>query len=263
MKQNKTNVRARGGVTVICFLVILIGQFYLLRNVIHTDSFSFVMMPWSAELLFGLVLIAAIIYLFIQPMGWYTKRRLAAAFILLIAYSALTIFYYEAFKTAYLTGASFEYASSAGGLVGLKLALAVVGVTAGIPVAQSIDGREYAKRLREKVEKNNAQLTKETASGAQQDLIRTINTLKKTMPPEELVAFLQELKTADIETICNTGTPAKFLLLQRIPMLLLHTPHRKHKPRLQKNGAGGVGECKQIVFLQSEHLDTINREPIL
>ena len=97
------------------------------------------MMPWSAELLFGLVLIAAIIYLFIQPMGWYTKRRLAAAFILLIAYSALTIFYYEAFKTAYLTGASFEYASSAGGLVGLKLVLAVVGVTAGIPVAQPID----------------------------------------------------------------------------------------------------------------------------
>ena len=209
MKQNKTNTRARGGVTVICFLVILIGQFYLLRNVIHTDSFSFVMMPWSAELLFGLVLIAAIIYLFIQPMGWYTKRRLAAAFILLIAYSALTIFYYEAFKTAYLTGASFEYASSAGGLVGLKLVLAVVGVTAGIPVAQSIDGREYAKRLREKVEKNNAQLTKETASGAQQDLIRTINTLKETMPPEELAAFLKELKSADIESVCNTGTPAK------------------------------------------------------
>ena len=207
MKQNKTNTRARGGVTVICFLVILVGQFYLLRNVIHTDSFSFVMMPWSAELLFGLVLIAAIIYLFIQPMGWYTKRRLAAAFILLIAYSALTIFYYEAFKTAYLTGASFEYASSAGGLVGLKLVLAVIGVTAGIPVAQSIDGREYAKRLREKVEKNNAQLTKETASGAQQDLIRTINKLRETMSPEELAVFLKELKSADIETVCNSATP--------------------------------------------------------
>ncbi|UTC51807.1 hypothetical protein [Treponema sp. OMZ 855] len=207
MKQNKTNTRARGGVTVICFLVMLIGQFYLLRNVIHTESFSFIMMPWSAELFFALVLIAAIIYLFIQPMGWYTKRRLAAAFILLIAYSALTISYYEAFKTAYLTGASFEYASSAGGLVGLKLVLAVVGVTAGIPVAQSIDGREYAKRLREKVEKNNAQLTKETASGAQQDLIRTINKLRETMSPEELAAFLKELKSADIETVCNSATP--------------------------------------------------------
>ena len=78
--------------------------------------------------------------------------------------------------------------------------LAVIGVTAGIPVAQSIDGREYAKRLREKVEKNNAQLTKETASGAQQDLIRTINKLRETMSPEELAAFLQELKTAESET---------------------------------------------------------------
>ena len=87
--------------------------------------------------------------------------------------------------------------------------LAVVGVTAGIPVAQSIDSREYAKRLREKVEKNNAQLTKETASGAQQDLIRTINKLSETLSPEELAAFLQELKSADIETVCNSGTPAK------------------------------------------------------
>ena len=211
MKQNKINTRARGGVTVICFLVILIGQFYLLRNVLYTDSFSFFMMPWIAELFFWVALIAAIIYLFIQPMGWYTKRRLAAAFILLIAYSALTIFYYEAFKTAYLTGASFEYASSAGGLVGLKLVLAVIGVTAGIPVVQSIDGREYAKRLREKVEKNNAQLTKETASGAQQDLIRTINKLKETMSPEELAAFLQELKTADIEAVCKTDTPTEIV----------------------------------------------------
>lgn len=212
MKQNKTNTRARGGVTVICFLVILIGQFYLLRNVVHTDSFSFVMIPWSAELIFSLMLIAAIIYLFIQPMGWYTKKRLAVAFILLIAYIALNILYYHVFKAVYLTGFSFKYASSAGGLVGLKLVLAVVGVTAGIPVAQSIDGREYARRLREKVEKNNAQLTKETASGAQQDLIRTINKLKETMSPEELAAFLQKLKNSDTGASCSSGTPTEISL---------------------------------------------------
>ena len=206
MKKDGTNGRARGGVTVICFLVILIGQFYLLRNIVHTAAFSFMTMPWIGELFFALVLIAAGIYLFIQPMGWYTKTRLTAAFILLAAYITLNILYYTVFKEAYLTGFPFEYASSAGGLIGLKAVLAVIGVTAGIPVVQPIDGREYARRLREKIEKNNAQLTKETVSGARHDLIRTINKLKETMPPEELAAFLQELKSADIETAHSSGT---------------------------------------------------------
>ena len=199
MKQNKTNARARGGVTVICFLVILIGQLYLLRNAIYTDLFSFITMPWVAEFIFILIFIVAIIYLFIQPMGWYTQKRLISAFILLAAYIALNVLYYTTFKNAYLAGFSFEYASSAGGLVGLKLVLAVVGVTAGIPVAQPIDKREYARRLREKIEKNNAQLTKETAVGAQQDLLYTIKKLKETMSPEELAAFLQELQNIDTD----------------------------------------------------------------
>lgn len=199
MQQNKTNARARGGITILCFLIILIGQFYLLRNIVHTDSFSIITMPWSAELIFALILIGTSIYLFIQPMGWYTKKRLAVAFITLIAYIALNVLYYAAFKEAYLAGFSFEYASSAGGLVGLKLVLAVVGVTAGIPVAQPIDGREYARRLREKIEKNNAQLTKETAVGAQQDLRHTIKKLKETMSPKELAAFLQELQNINPE----------------------------------------------------------------
>lgn len=200
MKQNKTNARARGGITVICFLVILIGQFYLLRNVVHQNSFSLITMPWGAELIFALVLITAIIYLFVQPMGWYTKKRLVSAFMLLIAYIVLNVVYYAAFKDAYLAGFPFEYASSAGGLVGLKLVLAVVGVTAGIPVAQPIDGREYARRLREKIEKNNAQLTKETAVGAQQDLRHTIKKLKETMSAEELAAFLRELQNINTES---------------------------------------------------------------
>lgn len=200
MKKNEKNARARGGVAIISFLVILIGQIYLLRKTVHDDLFFFIRMPWSAELIFAFILIAASVYLLIQPMGWYTKKRLVLAFIVLIAYIILNILYYTVFKIAYFTGFSFDYASSAGGLVGLKLVLATIGVTSGIPVVQTIDGREYARRLREKLEKNNAQLAKETAVGAQQDLIRTIKKLKETMSPQELTVFLQELKDTDSES---------------------------------------------------------------
>ena len=199
MKKNEANTRAKGGVTVICFLVMIIGQLYLLRTALRAHPLSFLAMPWIAELIFAGVLVSASVYLFIQPLGWYTRKRLVLAFILLVVYIVLNILYYTVFKDAYFTGTPFKYASSAGGLVGLKLVLAVVGVTAGIPVAQPIDGREYARRLREKIEKNNAQLAKETAAGAQQDLLRTIKKLKETMTSEELAAFLQELKTTDVE----------------------------------------------------------------
>jgi len=195
-KRNETAPRARGGVTIICFLTIIIGQAYLLRNIFWPDFSAFTALPWGVELLFMLLFVAAIIYLFIRPMGWYTKIRLAVVFSLLIAYIGVNILFYSEFQHAYLTGFSPEYASGAGGLVGLKLVLAVIGGTAGIPVVQSIDGREYARRLREKVEKNNAQLAKEAAAGAQKDFTATVKKLKETLSPEEMEAFLRELKTS-------------------------------------------------------------------
>lgn len=207
-KQHDGASHARGGVAVICFLTIIIGQAYLLRNIFRTDLFALPVVPWGIEFFFMLIFVAAIIYLFIEPMGWYTKIRLAIAFSLLIAYVGMTVFFYSEFQRVYLTGSSFEYASSAGGLVGLKLVLAVIAVTAGIPVAQPIDGREYARRLREKVEKNNAQLVKKTAAGAQKDLATTIKKLKATLSPEEMETFLQELRADSTASSSTAGSQA-------------------------------------------------------
>ncbi len=193
-KQNSSAPAARGGITVLCFLFIIAGQAYLLRSMLFGSDTSGLSLPFCAELFFCLLMTAGIVICCIRPTGWGGKPGCAAALALFIIYAAVNILYYDIFSSAYLSSIHTEYDSMGGALVALKLILALVGVTAGIPVAPRIDDREYARRLREKVQMQQAEWAKASAQGAQNDLNDTLEKLKATLSEEEMAALLAQLQ---------------------------------------------------------------------
>lgn len=184
---------ARGGVTVLCFLAIILGQVYLLRHALFSAPADLLTAPYLLELGFCLLMAVGIVICWRKPMGWTTMPGCICALALFAAYTVVSVINYPVFSVAYLSGIQATYASAGGALVALKLVLALVGVTAAIPVAASIPGREYAQRMREKVEKQNAQWATASVKGAKADLDATVARLKETLSKEELDALLTQL----------------------------------------------------------------------
>ncbi|MGI6182325.1 MAG: hypothetical protein ACOYIE_09660 [Agathobaculum sp.] len=206
-KQNSSAPAARGGITVLCFLLIIAGQAYLLRSMLFGSGASGLPMPFCAELFFCLLMTAGIVISCIRPTGWGSKLGCAIALALFILYAAINILQYDIFSSAYLSGIHAEYASMGGALVALKLVLALVGVTAGIPVAPRIDDREYARRLREKVQMQQAEWAKASAQGAQKDLNDTLEKLKATLSEEEMAALLAQLQQTAAQSSAEKPKP--------------------------------------------------------
>lgn len=190
---------AKGGVAIICFLIVIIGQGYLLRNILFTGSLISLPGAYYLEMLFCLLLFVGIIICFIRPSGWGLGAGRYTALGLFLIYSIVNIINYKTFMTGYLTGFSPEFDSAGGALVGLKLVLTLIGVTAGIPAGPKIDDREYAHRLREKVQMQQAEWAKASVKGAQKDLENTLAQLKETLSEEEMAALLSQLQ----ETVQN------------------------------------------------------------
>ncbi len=193
-KQASDAPAARSGMAVICFLIIIAGQGWLLRKLLFTGSLSSLPAPFYPELLFCLVMAAAIVLCWVRPTGWGGRAGCTAAIVLFLIYAVFNILNYDLFASSYLTGFATEYASTGGALVGLKLVLALIGVTAGIPVAPRMDDREYARRLREKAQMQEAGWAKASARGAQADLDATLTRLKASLSDEEMAALLAQLQ---------------------------------------------------------------------
>jgi hypothetical protein len=140
-------------------------------------------------------------------MGWSTKAGCAIALILFVVYLVLSIFGYSTLSEAYLTGFNPEFSSAGRAMVGFKLVLALIGVTAGIPAGPQIDPREYSRRLREKTERQEAEWAKATVKGARKDLKATVDRLRGTLSEEELAELLAELQKP-IETDSPESTPS-------------------------------------------------------
>ena len=191
IKEKPAPSSARGGVTIICFLVIIAGQAWLLRKAFPAVLATPAML---IECLFCLLMLVGIVRCWKVPLGWGGKRGQAIAFILFALYAIINIINYQALSTAYLSGMNATFPSAGGALVGLKVVLALVGVIAGIPTIAPIDGREYAARMREKLEKQNLQYAAESIKGAQKDLDATIRKLRETLSEEELTALLSQLQ---------------------------------------------------------------------
>lgn len=195
MKASVSDTQAsRRGVTVICFLLVICGELWLLRNLLLEGNLSSLSPVCWLEFFFLLLLAAGTVFCLIRPQGWGGKVGCTAALLLFTIYAAFTVWNHSFFLQAYLTGFHPTYESSAGGLIGLKLVLVLIGITAAIPTTPRIDDREYARLLREQAQRQEASWARASVEGAQKDLNATLEKLKATLSEEEIAALIKQLE---------------------------------------------------------------------
>ena len=199
---------ARGGVAILCFLLILAGQGYLLRRLIAGDAGSILRLPFLVECCFAVILLGACVLCAVKPTGWTSKTGCIAAFAVYTLYVVHSLVFYNDFSAAYLTGIQAQYDSAGGALVALKLVVALIGVTAGIPASPPIDKFEYSRRLREKAQLQQAQWARNSAEGAKKDLDSAIAKLKDSLSEEELAELLSRLQKEAAEKVSAAKEPA-------------------------------------------------------
>jgi len=194
MENSKKNAEytSRGGISIICFLIIIIGQPIMLRKVLFNGGLASIPSMYYIELIFCLVMVVGIIFCFVKKDGWGGVKGHIIVFALFILYCIFTALHYTAFAEAYLTGFNAEFKSAGGALVILKLFLALIAVIGGMP-APKVDGREYARALRERVQKQEAQWAQESIKGAKKDLNATVRKLKSSLTDEELKELMAQL----------------------------------------------------------------------
>ena len=201
---NSTALRAKCDTTVVCFLLIILGQGWLLRNVLLAGPAAWPLAV-IGEMLFCVVLLAAVVWCWSHPLGWTNQKGCAAAFAVFAVYAAFTLVNYSTFAQMYLAGIQTEYPSWGKALVALKLLLAIMGIVAGIPVAPPPSGREYADKMRQVYYRQEAEQAKANAKGAKQDLDSIMAKLKENLSPEEMNALMSELRA---EAAQSAGAPA-------------------------------------------------------
>ena len=191
--ENHKSPAAKCDTVVLCFLLIIIGQGILLRNTLAAGPAAWPLMVWP-ELVFCAVMAAAAAWCWTHPRGWSTNPGCVAAFALFGVYAVFNIVFYGSFARLYMEGIGGEYESWGKAIEALKLVLAIMAVTAGIPAAAAPTGREYADKLREAVYRQNAEWAKGSAAGAKKDMESTLEKLKETLSPEEMEALLAQLQ---------------------------------------------------------------------
>ncbi|MEY8337793.1 hypothetical protein AALB16_07130 [Lachnospiraceae bacterium 62-35] len=197
---------ARNGLTIISFLIVIIGQAYILRGFRPGNIPAELRLPLTLELIFCFFMAIGCIICCLKPMGWTVRAGCLTALFLFFLYAFINIVFYPAFSSAYLTGIQTAYASVGGGLVGLKLVFSLIGVTAGIPVSAPIDKREYADRLRRKVQDQDAQWAQASAENAKKELEKIISNAENTSPypPSH-----QEVSSQAVTTQPTSSHPSK------------------------------------------------------
>ncbi len=188
----ENGMHAVRGTAIVCFAAAVIGDLILLFPVLDRVLLKEHRLPFVLEVISWGVLVYAIIWLCRHKMGWGTVKSKVIVFGLFGLYVLYSVLFYTEFQAAYMT--YFSKPSVAGAMVGIKLFLVLIGITAGIPTGPRIDSREYAHRLREKALQQEAGWAKEAVKGARRDLQATIDKLKNTLSPEELQALMEELQ---------------------------------------------------------------------
>ena len=191
--RKKTEYSSRGGVSIICFLVIIIGQPILLKNILFKNGMSSIPGMYYIELMFCLFMVTGIVVCLVKKDGWGGVKGQSIVFALFVLYCIFTALHYNDFKYAYLNGFNPEFDSAGGALVICKLFLTLIAIIGGIPTAK-IDEHEYAQALKEKVQMQEAQWAKDAVKGAKKDLNSTVKKLKQTLTEEELKELMSQLQ---------------------------------------------------------------------
>lgn len=186
--------KAKCDTVVVCFAVIIIGQGWLLRHTLAAGLFAWPLAV-TVELIFCIVMLAAVIWCWTHPKGWTSNLGCGIAFGVFALYLVFNLFFYSDFSQMYLAGINADTPSWGKALVALKLILAIMGVVAGIPAAPAPSNREYAEKMRQAVYRQEAEWAKGNAKGAKADLEKTLQKLKESLSPEEMETLLAELRS--------------------------------------------------------------------
>lgn len=204
---NSTLLKARGWVTIVCFAIVIFGQAWLLRNKLTLSEIGPLPAYYYGEFFFILLLIIGIIINCVRSTGWGNGIGRKAALGLVAAYAAYSVYFYKQFAEAYLTGFEANYASVGSALIALKLVIVTIGVVAGIPVAPRINDREYSRRLREKVQRQDAEWAKAAVKGSSKELKETVEKLRGSLSEEEFAELLADISQQNKEKADETETP--------------------------------------------------------
>lgn len=185
---------AKCGTVVVCLFIVLAGQVWLLWDTLAAGFHA-----WPAavrgELVFCVIMLAAILWCWFRPKGWTSNLGCGIAFGLFGIYLIYTIIFYNSFAELYLSAINTEFSSVGKALVALKLVLVILAVIAGIPTAPAPTGREYADKLRQAYYRQEAELAKGNAKGAKQDFDNAMKKLRENLSQEEIDALLAQLRT--------------------------------------------------------------------
>ena len=88
---------SRRGVTVICFLLVICGELWLLRNLLLEGNLSSLSPVCWLEFFFLLLLAAGTVFCLIRPQGWGGKVGCTAALLLFTVYAAFTVWNHSFF----------------------------------------------------------------------------------------------------------------------------------------------------------------------
>ncbi|MEM1484134.1 hypothetical protein V6615_04535 [Oscillospiraceae bacterium PP1C4] len=150
------------------FLVVMIGQCYLLRNMMTVPISN---LPFT--LLVELGATAVILYgaaKSANPQGWGSVSACGGALVLFVAYASFNAINYELLSQVYLTGFTNPQESYGTAIVAGKICLLLMGVIAAIPAKPQILPEEYADLFVEAMEKQKVEWAKSSALGAKKDL---------------------------------------------------------------------------------------------
>lgn len=198
----ENGMRARPGTTIFCFAIALVEQLYLLREPLSRGFGNWPPVLYL-ELVSWVLLVAGIVISFVWK-GWKTNAGCIVALALAGLHIAVDAVNFSTLRELYFAGINSVYPSYGPALVTLKLILILLGVTAGIPVADAPKGREYARKLEEAYHKQEMEWAKANMKGARKDAEETLAKLKRQLSQEELEALLasmrEETSSADAST---------------------------------------------------------------
>ena len=204
--EKKAEMKAVQGTGIVCFLAAIIGGIYLMRPVFLNDPIHIVSLPVLLECISWVVLLIGVIWLWTHKKGWGGIKGKIVVFSLFGGYLLYSVLLYPEFQQIYLQTVTGSEAA-AGAMVGVKLFVVLIGITAGIPVGPKIDGREYAQRLREKAMRQEAEWAVESVKGAKKELQTTVERIKDSLTEEELRILMKELQdTFKEESPENSGS---------------------------------------------------------
>lgn len=185
--------RSKPATSSAAFLLTVAGQVFFLSKSLGGGLASLPPVLYG-EILSCILIVAAAIFTATSK-GWRSKTAMYVAVGAYLIFVAFNLYQFSFFKDFYLSKIVTEYPSYGAAIEAMKLILPLIGIVAAIPVMPGPTGREYADALNNVGRRQQIERAQSGARQAEADLKRTIESLRDSMPPEQLAVLIEELKS--------------------------------------------------------------------